>query len=1056
MSAFEPVDPKVSFPKLEEEILDFWREADIFAKSLELRKDAPEWVFYEGPPTANGRPGIHHVEPRTFKDVYPRFKTMTGYSVPRKAGWDCHGLPVELEIEKEIGTKTKSDIEAFGIGEFTRLCRESVTRYVGDFERLTDRIGFWIDMSDAYWTMDTEYVESVWWSLKRLWEGGLLVEDHKVTAYCPRCGTALSDAEVAQGYQETEDPSAFLMLEILEAGDTALCGTRIAVWTTTPWTLISNMGLAVSHSATYTEVRQGEDLILIAEPLREKVLPEAKPTGRSWRGADLVGARYEPPYRNVEAGSTHTIVAADFVSMEDGTGVVHIAPAFGADDLEVGRMYGWPMFNPVDAEGKFTTAAAPEFIHGRFVKDADPQIVNDLQSRGLLLKAETYTHSYPFCWRCTTPLLYYARTSWYVRTTEVKDRLLEVNGGVNWFPDHIKDGRFGNWLENNVDWALSRDRYWGTPLPVWRCASSHTTVISSLSELSRLTRRDCSDVDPHRPAIDDVTFPCPECGEESKRVSEVIDTWYDSGAMPFAQWGYHPELGRGEEMFEKRFPADFISEAIDQTRGWFYTLMAEGVLHFDSTTYKNVVCLGHLVDADGRKMSKSLGNAIDPWDVLNRQGADALRWFLLTSGSPWVSRRVSMEALDETVRQFMLTLWNVYSFFITYANADGFDPETAREIPLVERPLLDRWALSRLAATVRSARDGLDSYDATGAGREVARFVDDLSNWYVRRSRRRFWDPAGDGNATDKISAYQTLHTCLVTLSQLLAPFIPFTTEAMWLNLAANRGAMPGSVHLSDYPEEALADVDPSLDGAMAAARSIVSLGRTIRNDERVKVRQPLLEAVVHYPGDHDALRPLLPVIAEELNVKEVLFAESAEQLAGWRAKPNFKVLGPRLGPRVKDLAEVLARDDGSIAAALARGEVASTTVAGTSVALEPGDVELTQETKDGWGVSAESGITVALDLELTSELRLEGIARDIVRIVQDARRAAGLDISDRIELGIEAASEIQEAVEVHADYICGETLALSLVAEAIDAAHAEEALVGENAVRITLRRTSL
>jgi isoleucyl-tRNA synthetase len=1053
MSVFEPVDPKVSFPKLEEKILDFWREAGVFAKSLELRKDAPEWVFYEGPPTANGRPGIHHVEPRTFKDVYPRFKTMTGYSVPRKAGWDCHGLPVELEIEKEIGTKTKNDIDAFGIGEFTRLCRESVTRYVGDFERLTDRIGFWIDMSDAYRTMDTEYVESVWWSLKRLWERGLLVEDHKVTAYCPRCGTALSDAEVAQGYQEVDDPSAFLALEILEGRDAALAGTRIAVWTTTPWTLISNMGLAVSASATYTEVRHNDSLILIAEPLRPKVLPDARPTGRSWKGTDLVGARYEPPYSNVDEGSTHSIVAADFVSMEDGTGVVHIAPAFGSDDLEVGRACGWPMFNPVDAEGKFTAAALPEFVHGRFVKDADSRIIDDLQARGLLLKAETYTHSYPFCWRCATPLLYYARTSWYVRTTEVKDRLLEVNRSVDWFPEHIRDGRFGNWLENNVDWALSRDRYWGTPLPVWRCPSSHTTVISSLEELSGLTGRDCSSIDPHRPAIDEVTFPCPECGEGSKRLSEVIDTWYDSGAMPFAQWGYHPELGRGEEMFAKRFPADFISEAIDQTRGWFYTLMAEGVLHFDSTTYKNVVCLGHLVDADGRKMSKSLGNVIDPWDVLNRQGADALRWFLLTSGSPWVSRRVSMEAIDETVRQFMLTLWNVYSFFVTYANADGFDPQTARNVAPAERPLLDRWALSRLAATVRSAREGLEDYDATGAGREIERFIDDLSNWYVRRSRRRFWDPEGEGNATDKTSAYQTLHTCLVVLSQLLAPFIPFTTESMWLNLAAYRGGMPESVHLSDYPEADEPALDPSLDAAMAAARSIVSLGRTIRNDQRVKVRQPLLEAVVHYPGDHDALRPLLPVIAEELNVKEVLFAESADQLAGWRAKPNFKVLGPKLGSQVNGLAEILAQDDGSVAAALARGESSSVTVAGTLVELQPDDVELIQETKDGWGVSAEGGMTVALDLELTLELRREGVARDIVRIVQDARRAAGLDISDRIDLGIETAPQIQDAVEAHSDYIRGETLALSLVAGAIGASYVQDASIGNETVRVTLRR---
>ena len=1053
MSVFEPVDPRVAFPRLEEEILGFWREADVFAKSLEMRKGAPEWVFYEGPPTANGRPGIHHVEPRTFKDVYPRYKTMTGYRVPRKAGWDCHGLPVELEVEKEIGTSTKSDIEAFGIGEFTRLCRESVQRYVGDFEELTERIGFWIDMSDAYWTMDTEYVESVWWSLKNLWERGLLVEDHKVTAYCPRCGTALSDAEVALGYRETDDPSCFVKLEITEASDPGFVGTRIAVWTTTPWTLLSNLGLAVDASAEYIVVEEDGERILVASPLAERVFGEGlKRTGETVKGSELVGWRYEPPYSNVEEGTTHTIVAGEFVSMEDGTGVVHIAPAFGADDLEVGRSNGWPVYNPVDSEGNFASVT-PEFLHGKFVKDADPAILEDLEARGLLLRSGTYTHSYPFCWRCKTPLLYYARTSWYVRTTQVKERLLEINDSVNWFPEHIRSGRYGNWLENNVDWALSRDRYWGTPLPVWRCADGHVTVVGSLAELSELSGSDCSDVDPHRPAIDEVTIACRDCGGSSQRVAEVIDTWYDSGAMPFAQWGYHPELGRGIDMFEQRFPADFISEGIDQTRGWFYTLMAEGVLHFDSTAYRNVVCLGHIVDADGRKMSKSLGNALDPWEVLNRQGADALRWFLLTSGSPWSSRRIGMEILDDVVRQFLLTLWNTYYFFVTYANADGFDPSTAPEIAASERPLLDRWAMSQLASTVEQARECLEGYDATGAGQRMATFVDDLSNWFVRRSRRRFWSPAGASESADKASAYQTLHACLTTLSQLLAPFIPFTSEAMWLNLTSGSGAAE-SVHLSDYPEPRTEDIDPTLDTAMAAAREIVELGRRIRAETRTKVRQPLLEAVVHYPGDHDSLRELLPVIAEELNVREVLFAESAEQLAGWKAKPNFKMLGPRLGPKVKDLASALASDDGSLAAALAHGETVRVQVADEEISLAPEDVDLTQETKEGWGVSAASGLTVALDLELTKELRLEGMARELVRLVQDARKAAGLDVSDRISLGFETVGELAEAIGEHSSYICGETLATSLDGPQPDGSYSSEAQVDGTSVKLWLAKS--
>ncbi len=1051
MSRFEPVDPKVSFPALEERILAFWKDAEVFAKSLDLRAGAPEWVFYEGPPTANGRPGIHHVEPRTFKDVYPRFKTMTGYSVPRKAGWDCHGLPVELEVEKEIGTTTKSDIEAFGIEEFTRLCRESVTRYVDDWERLTERIGFWLDLSDAYWTMSTEYVESVWWSLKRLFDEGLLVEDHKVTAYCPRCGTALSDAEVALGYEETDDPSVFLKLEITDCpADEDLVGAKIAVWTTTPWTLLSNLGLAIAPGETYTVVEHGGEMLIIAEPLREKVLPGAKELA-DLPGELLVGARYAPPFENVEEGSTHTIVAGDFVSMDDGTGVVHIAPAFGADDLEIGRANGWPVFNPVDAEGKFT-GDAPEFVHGRFVKDADPHIIEDLERRGLLLRAETYTHSYPFCWRCKTPLLYYARTSWYVRTTAKKDRLLEVNQGVNWFPEHIKDGRYGNWLANNVDWALSRDRYWGTPLPIWRCEDGHTTAVGSLEELGSLAGRDVSGVDPHRPAIDEVTLPCPGCGKEARRLTEVIDAWYDSGAMPFAQWGY-PYADGSRERFERRFPADFISEAIDQTRGWFYTLMAEGVLHFDDTPYRNVVCLGHIVDVDGRKMSKSLGNAIDPWDVLNRQGADALRWFLLTSGSPWASRRIGMEILDKSVRQFLLTLWNVYSFFVTYANADGFDPEAAAEVPTADRPLLDRWLLSQLADTVRTAREGLEAYDATGAGRRIATFVDDLSNWYVRRARRRFWDPGGEANAADKVAAYRTLHESLVTLSQLLAPFTPFVAEELWRNLSGP-GA-PESVHLSDYPEPDTSDVDATLDVTMQAARDIASLGRTVRSDARVKVRRPLAEAIVHYSGDREALQPLLGVIAEELNVKEVVFTESTEQLGGWRAKPNFKVLGPKLGKRVKSLAEALAADDGTLAAALGRGEQVQLSLGGLKkVGIEPGDVDLTQETKAGWGVATDGALTVALDLEPTPQLKQEGLARDLVRVIQDARKAARLDVSDRIELGVDASGSVSEALDAFGDYISGETLATSITPGELEGdVHRETADLEGLPITVTLRR---
>ncbi|MDP9298859.1 MAG: isoleucine--tRNA ligase [Actinomycetota bacterium] len=1048
MQRFEPVEATVSFPELERRILEFWREADVFRRQLAASEGKPEWVFYDGPPTANARPHIGHAVTRTFKDIFPRFKTMTGHYVHRKAGWDCHGLPVEIEVEKEIGTTGKRDIEAFGVAEFNRLCRESVKRYVKDWEALTERIGFWIDMSDAYWTMNTEYVESVWWSLKRLHERGLLVEADKVTAYCPRCGTALSDAEVALGYETVEDPSLFVRLPIVQADDAALVGASLLVWTTTPWTLPANAGAAVDPSADYVVVElEGEHLIVGAD-LRAATLGDDGAVIRTVTGADLLGARYRPPYPNV-AGA-HYVVAADFVSMDEGTGIVHIAPAFGPGDLDVGRREGWPIYKPVDDAGLFIHPA-PEFVHGRFVKEADAHIVEDLQSRGVLLRAETFQHSYPFCWRCATPLLYYARTSWYVTTTSVKDRMLEVNETVDWHPEHIRRGRYGNWLENNVDWALSRERYWGTPLPIWRCAAGHQTPVGSLAELGGMAGRDLSELDPHRPWIDEVTFDCPSCGDISTRVPEVIDTWYDSGAMPFAQWSYHPDLGRGLEEFDRRFPADFISEAIDQTRGWFYTLMAEGVLHFDSTAYRSVVCFGFITDEQGRKMSKSLGNVIDPMDAMETHGADALRWLLLTSGSPWGSRRVSVATLDDVLRQFLLTLWNVYSFFVTYANAGGFDPASPAP-PLSERPMLDRWLVSQLQRTIGEVRDGLDAYDATGAGRRIGALVDDVSNWYVRRSRRRFWDPGGRAGA-ETASAFHTLHDCLVTVAILLAPFTPFVAEEIWRNLAAGREGAVDSVHLTEYPSPDTAAIDDRVDEGMRAARAIVGLGRTVRVQTKTKVRQPLSEAVIHYPGDHDLLVPLLDLVADELNVKRVVFAESTAGLGRWRAKPNYRTLGPRLGPAVKEVATVLADDDGTLAAELARGAPVNVIVAGTEISLGPEDVDLVQDVRTGWGVSADAGITVALDLDLTPELRTEGLARDLVRLVQDARKAAGLDVGDRIHLAAEATGAVAGALAVHRDYLAGETLAVSVTTERMPDGFRQEAEIEGTPVAITIRK---
>jgi isoleucyl-tRNA synthetase len=1053
---YEPVEARVDFPSLEREILAFWKRAGIFQKTLAIRDGAPEWVFYEGPPTANGTPGIHHAESRTFKDIYPRYRTMTGHHVTRKAGWDCHGLPVELEVEKEIGTKTKRDIEAFGIAEFNRLCRESVTRYVEDWERLTDRLGFWIDLSQAYLTMAPQYIESVWWSLKQLHADGLLYEAHRSVAYCPRCGTALSDHEVALGYATVTDPSVFVKFPIIEAPDPSLVGSSLVAWTTTPWTLPSNLGLAVDPDQNYVRVLADGDDVIVAEALRTRVLGDAGTVTQTFPGARLVqgrGTRYRALYENVDQDAHRVIAAGAFVSMDEGTGIIHVAPGFGAEDLEMGRREGWPVYRPIDDDGRFTDETPVDFVRGKFVKEADPEITEDLRRRGLLLRAETYVHTYPLCWRCDTPLLYMARTSWYVRTTARKDRLLAVNESVNWYPSHIKHGRYGNWLENNVDWALSRERYWGTPLPVWRCQERHITVVGSLRELSRLAARDVTTVDPHRPAIDEVAFACPECGREARRVPEVIDAWYDSGAMPYAQWGYHPDLGRGVEERERRSPADFISEGVDQTRGWFYSLMAEGVLLFDQTAYRNCVVLGLLLDAEGRKMSKRLGNVVDPFDVLDRYGADALRWFFLVAGSPWADRRISMEAIQEGVRRLLLTLWNVYVFYVTYANADDVDPAVVHA-PASQRPVLDRWILSRLAGTVEAARRGLDGYDATAAGREIDRFVDDLSNWYVRRARNRFRGPGGRP-AADAPAAHRTLHECLITVARLLAPFTPFLTEALWRNLAAGRDGQPESVHLADYPEpDALRD--PTLESAMRAARVIASLGRTVRTDARVKVRQPLARAVIHFPGDPTALGTLLDLIAQELNVREVAFAESAEALAGWRAKPDYRALGPRMGPRVRDVAAALDRDDGSVAATLARGQSIRLQTASGPVDLAPDDVDLSQQTTGGWGMASESGLTVALDLEVTPELAAEGLARELVRLVQDARKSAGLDVADRIELTVEAAGALAEAVAAHRDWIAGEVLATAVEvgqAPAQGAAHREEREFDGHRVAVVIRK---
>ncbi len=1060
MARYRPVDPKIDLPAMERDVLAFWREARIFEQSLALREGAEEWVFYEGPPTANGKPGIHHVEARVFKDIFPRYKTMRGFSVPRKAGWDCHGIPVELEVEKKIGTKTKRDIEAFGVAEFNDLCRQSVKEYVEEWNRLTERIGFWIDLDDAYWTMDRPYMESVWWALKELFGRGLLYQDDKVTAYCPRCGTPLSDHEVAMGYAQVTDPSLFVKFPVVD-GSPEVMGASLLIWTTTPWTLISNVGVAVAGDEPYVRARQdGEDLIVAEARVGE--LGEGAVVVATFEGWALIGARYAPPFENV-TGDAHRVVATDFVSMHEGTGLVHMAPAFGEDDLEAARKEGWPVFNPVDGEGKFN-ALAPEFVRGLSVKDANRPIIEDLRHRNLVLRAEDVEHTYPLCWRCDTPLIYYARPAWYIRTTAVKDRLLAVNEAVNWYPDHVKHGRYGDWLANNVDWALSRERYWGTPLPIWICPRDHRTAIESLAELSELAGRDVTGMDPHRPFIDEVTFACPTpgCGEEATRVPYLIDVWFDAGAMPYAQWAYGGPVSEGDprrpayELFKSRFPADYIAEGLDQTRGWFYTLMAEAVLLFDETAYRNVVCLGLLVDKEGRKMSKRLGNVIDPWEVIDRFGADALRWFMVAGGSPWAARRVYLEAFEDVVRRFLLTLWNTYAFFVTYANLD--EPDLSSVPPASDRPPIDRWALSRLAGTVRSVGEAMNRYDVTAAARGIEQLVDDLSNWYVRRSRRRFWDLArsrGAGGDLDKLAAHATLHECLVTVAGLMAPIAPFVSEILYRNLVAGVDATaPASVHLTEFPRPDLSLLDPALDEAMATTRAIVSLGRTVRTDSKVRVRQPLGHAALHVAGDPDRLRPLLSLIADELNVMEVVFAESAESLSGWRAKPNFRALGPRLGSKVQEVAAALAADDGGLAVALAGGGSVEVSLPSGSLTLSPTDVELIQESRAGWGSASDGSVTVALDLEPTDELCKEGLVRELIHQVQTLRKSAGLEVSDRIVLGVEGDAEVVAAVEGHLGVLSSEVLAADVSLGKVGAAVASlETIVNRHAVTLSLKK---
>jgi isoleucyl-tRNA synthetase len=1018
-----PVDPRASFPELEETVLQRWRDHDVFAESVRRRAGAPHWGFYEGPPTANGNPGTHHVLSRVFKDIFPRYRTMTGHYVERKGGWDCHGLPVELALEAELGFTSKDDIERFGIAEFNARCREKVLSHVAEWNRLTERIGFWVDLDDAYRTLDPGYIESVWWALKTIHEKGLLYEKLKVVPYCPRDQVTLSSHELGQpgAYRDVVDPSVYVRLRVTRPQGPARENDELLVWTTTPWTLVSNAAVAVNPELTYVRAHTPADpdrVQILAQGLVAKVLGEDAEVLDAFPGSELVGTAYEAPFDYIPAAAYgpkgHTVLPADFVTAADGTGLVHTAIAFGEDDFRLGEQEGLNAVNPVRLDGTYDERIGR--YAGRWVKDADADLIEDLRASGKLLRAESYEHSYPHCWRCGTPLLYYAKPSWYIATSQLRDRLLAANETVNWHPEHVKHGRFGNWLEGNVDWALSRERYWGTPLPVWRCEQGCVKVIGSLAELERESGVKLDD--PHRPFVDDVVLTCDNCGGDMHRVPEVIDVWFDSGSMPFAQF-HAPHENR--DHFEQRFPADFICEALDQTRGWFYSLLAISTLLFDRSSFRNVVCLGLILDEEGHKMSKSVGNTVEPWEVIDRYGADALRWYFFTSKQPWDGYRFSMDTIGEAVRQFLLQLWNTYGFYVLYANANGVQRDQAAGRAAVDD--LDRWVLSRLQETVRVVRDRLDDFDATMAGRAIQSFVDELSNWYVRRSRRRFWegDPA----------AFATLRECLATVARLLAPFTPFIADEIYDNLVGDEP----SVHLCDFPFPGVRDRE--LEQAMAVARETVRLGLAARAQAKIKVRQRLRAAVIVATGrERAAIEQLAEIVRDELNVRELRFVSQADELGQIEIKPNYRTLGPRFGKQMPLVAAaVAALDADHVAAALRESRPLSISLAGAEHPLEAEDLLLTMKPLEGYRLEREGSHAVALEIEIDDSLRIEGWARDIVRAVQNARQAAGLEVSDRILLTLDGDRELLDAARTHQDYIAGETLAIQVAYESLDGA---------------------
>ena len=1010
---YKKVPTDLKFVEREREVEKFWRENHIFEKSIEDRKDAPTYMFYDGPPTANGKPHIGHALTRVIKDMIPRYRTMKGYKVPRKAGWDTHGLPVEIEVEKELGINGKEQIEKYGVAPFIEKCKESVWKYKSMWEQFSNVIGFWADMDDPYVTYHNSYIESEWWALKQIWDKGLLYKGFKVVPYCPRCGTPLSSHEVAQGYKDVKERSAIVRFKKRDED------VYFLAWTTTPWTLPSNVALCVNPDEEYSKVKQGDYTYILASALVETVLKEDYTVLENYKGKELEGIEYEPLWGGLNVkGKAWYVVCDNYVTLTDGTGIVHIAPAFGEDDSRIGRNYNLPFVQLVDAQGNLTKETKWK---GIFVKDADKLVLKDLEESGKLFDAPVFEHSYPHCWRCNTPLIYYARESWYIKMTAVKEDIIRNNNTINWIPESIGKGRFGDWLENIQDWAVSRNRYWGTPLNVWICECGHMHSIGSIEELKSMSKNCPDDIELHRPYIDAVTITCPECGKEMKRTPEVLDAWFDSGSMPFAQHHYPFE---NQEKFEAQYPADFISEAVDQTRGWFYSLLAISTLIFNRAPYKNVIVMGHVQDEDGQKMSKSKGNAVDPMDALNKFGADAIRWYFYVNSAPWLPNRFHDKAVEEGQRKFLGTLWNTYAFYVLYADIDNFDP-TKYSLEYDKLSVMDKWLLSKLNTLVKTVDEYLNNYKITETARALQSFTDDMSNWYVRRCRERFW---AKGMEQDKINAYMTLYTALITLSKISAPMIPFMTEEIYQNLVRSVDkSAPESIHLTDFPKVNEEFIDKDLEVSMDEVLDIVVLGRAARNSANIKNRQPIGNM---YVKAENVLSPFyVEIIEDELNVKAVEFKDDVEEFVSYSFKPQLKTVGPKYGKLLGKIKEALSNLDGHKAMQELNTDGAlNFDFDGEKVVLGREDLLIETAKNDNFVTEADNKVTVVLDIRLDDALLEEGFVRELISKIQTMRKEAGFEVVDHIVLSQSGNDRIAEIIKKNEAVIKNDTLADEIV----------------------------